>query len=423
MSITTYTPTNPAIAPDTGSVGQCLAETFRGSLNAYVAAVEDKAQAIQGYAEQMSAYDGYGALTDGGTIAAGAGLSVTIGPYTAYVGNIVGNAGTGTVGSLGANATSTIYLYQDGTFDTTGTVTSHGPSMPWGQATTNASTVTAVSNIRRYHQRQYGGSAIPINAIGTTTLTVEQYARPAIAFSGTAVGTAVIILPSQAYATWDVWNAGTASLQMQAATGGSVVLSRLCGGRIMWDGTDMQEVAAGRYRWTDCGLPLVSCKLAGTADPGFDLYLGSVRAYAFDPGTAEQVLLHIQAPHDYVEGTDLLPHVHWTPKTTGTGVVGWGFEYTYASRGSSFPAVGTIYTNTPSPAAVGGTITAAKHYISSFASLPGSALTVSWMLLGRLFRDAPGTGTADTYTADAYGLAFDIHYLSDGRGSRTETTK
>lgn len=423
MSITTYTPTNPAIAPDAGSVGQCLAETFRGSLNAYVAAVEDKAQAIQGYAEQMSAYDGYGALTDGGTIAAGAGLSVTIGPYTAYVGNIVGNAGTGTVGSLGANATSTIYLYQDGTFDTTGTVTSHGPSMPWGQATTNASTVTAVSNIRRYHQRQYGGSAVPINAIGTTTLTVEQYARPAIAFSGTAVGTAVVIMPSQAYATWDIWNAGTASLQIQAATGGSVVVSRLLGGRIMWDGTDMQEVAAGRYLWTDYEVPINSAKLAGVKDPGFDAFLGSVRAYAFDASAAEEVFIVAQAPHDYVEGTDFHPHIHWTPKTTGTGVVSWGLEYTYAARGSTFPAVGTVYTNTPIPAAVGGTITAAKHYLSTFGALSGTALTVSWVLMGRLFRDATGAGSADTYGSDAYALSFDIHYLSDGKGSRTETTK
>lgn len=423
MSIDAYTPTNPAIGLDAGTIQQCLAGQLRGTLNAYIGGVEDKVQVVQAYLEQVTAHDGYGALTDGGTITGGSGLSAVVGPYRALVGNIVSCAGSSTVSPLLPNATNTLYLYQDGTFDTTGTVAAHGASMPWGQATTNSGSVTGVSNIRRYHQRQFGGTAIPVNSLGTVTLTVEQFARPSIAFSGTAAGTAVVIFPAQPYATWDVWNGGTASLQLQAETGGSVVVSRLQGGRIMFDGTDLQEVAKGRYRWADYEVPLTGVKLAGSKDPGFDVFAGGVRAYAFDPSTLEEVFVTAQVPHDYVEGSDVHPHVHWSPKTAGTGLVGWGLEYTYAARGSVFPSVGTVYTNTPIPAPPGGTLAANGHYLSTFGALPGSALTISWVLLGRLFRDATGAGTADTYAADVFGLSFDIHYLSTGDGSRGEAAK
>lgn len=244
MSYVTYTPQNPSIATAAGSIGQCLAETFRGSINAYVGAVESKPMQIAAWGERIAGYDGFGALTDGGTIAAGAGLSVTVTPYGALVGNPIGNDATGTVGSLQPNATNPIYLYQDGTWDLSGTAAGHGLSMLWGQATTNASAVTAVDNNRRFHMRQYGGTAISTNGLGTITLSVEQYAHPLIAFSGTVGGTCVVRLPLQPYAAWDVLNLGSASTSLCGASGGSVIIASVKAARVACDGTAYRRLSA-----------------------------------------------------------------------------------------------------------------------------------------------------------------------------------
>lgn len=414
------TAANPYIGPDAGTIGQCLASGFRGSINAYVGTVEAKAQLVQWQAERLAATDGYGCIS-GGAISAGAGLSVTVAAFEALIGNYTQTTGPGTVGGLTDNATSTVYAYQDGHLDTHGTATAHGLSMPWGAATTASGSVASVSQARRHHTRQYGGTAIPINSTGTITLDAAQVSYPSLVFAGTAVGTVVVVAPAQAGAAWDVRNNGTASLQFQAASGGSVVVSPSMGGRITYDGTDMQHLADARHRWTDCMAQLTGAKLAGVKDPGFDVWVGGVRAYAFDAGTEEEAYISVQVPHDYVTGSDFIPHIHWTPKTSGTGLVQWGLEYTVGAIGSVFSASGTLLSDSVHPTPIGGTLVANTHYLTTLGTVSGAGLGLSFVLQGRLFRNA--TGTADTYGADAFGLSFDLHYQSDGLGSRYETTK
>ena len=151
MAVVTQTPLNVSIAANSGTLVPGLANAFRGSINAYVGTVEDKAQLVQAHAEGLAGAVGYGWLS-GGTIAAGAGLNVTITALSAIVGNKVATDATGTVG-MTASTVNYIFLHQDGTFATNpaGTVPSsavHGTALLWGNATTNASAVTAVSNTR-----------------------------------------------------------------------------------------------------------------------------------------------------------------------------------------------------------------------------------------------------------------------------------
>lgn len=235
------TASNPYIGPDAGTIGQCLASGFRGSINAYVGTVEAKAQLVQWQGERLAATDGYGCIS-GGAIAAGAGLSVTVAAFEALIGNYVQTDGPGTVGGLADNSITTVYAYQDGYLDTHGTATAHGLSMPWGAVTAVSGSVTAVSQARRHHTRQYGGTAIQVNDTGTITLDAAQVSYPSLMFGGTAVGTVVVVAPAQAGAAWDVWNGGSATLNMQTSGGSAVAVGPASGFRVICDGTNYQVI-------------------------------------------------------------------------------------------------------------------------------------------------------------------------------------
>lgn len=246
MSIETPAPVNPLIAPNTGTLVPGLASAFRGSINAYMSAIEDKAQYVQYYVEQTNALMGFGCVS-GGTIAAGTALDVTVTPYEAYVGNYMCELGTASVGELTANNTNYIYLRQDGSFtvNTAGTLPSgdgHGHALLWGQAVTDGTAVTTVDNERRFVEYAYGGTAISYSAGGTVTLTPAEYGRPCLAFSGTATGTVVVSMPAQAYAAWDVINAGSAALAFCASSGGSALVATTKAARILCDGTNYRTL-------------------------------------------------------------------------------------------------------------------------------------------------------------------------------------
>lgn len=170
--------------------------------------------------------------------------------------------------------------------------------------------------------------------------------------------------------------------------------------------------------WDDMRVPLLSSTLGASA-PGLDVFTGSggVRAYAFDASTMEQVFLEIQMPHDWASDlghgvSDVKPHLHWSPKTTNTGVVRWGLEYTWQNVNGTYAVPSTIY------AEQAGAGTAYGHQIAVWSAIAASGMKRSSVLVARLFRDA--THGNDTFTGDAYGLSFDLHYQRVGMGSQAE---
>jgi len=142
----------------------------------------------------------------------------------------------------------------------------------------------------------------------------------------------------------------------------------------------------------------------------------NLKVKGFDGGsTTEQLFFEVQLGHDYKEGTDLHPHVHWGPTTTGAGNVKWVLEYSWVNIMDTAPAV----TTTSVVQAAGGT--AYKHNIIDFPIIPGAGKTLSSMIIGRIYRDP--SDNQDTYTGDAGLLELDFHYLTDGIGSVSETSK
>ena len=164
--------------------------------------------------------------------------------------------------------------------------------------------------------------------------------------------------------------------------------------------------------YDDLTVPVTTSK-KGHLDPPSDLdWLGNLVVYGFDKTDDESILFVVQLPHKYVQGTDILPHVHWFPTDGGGGDVVWSLEYTWASFDNVFPTPLTI-----SYTASAGT-TANKHLIASLPPITPLATQggISSMLICRLYRDA--NNNDDDYDAEAGLLEFDFHYKINSMGSR-----
>jgi hypothetical protein len=169
--------------------------------------------------------------------------------------------------------------------------------------------------------------------------------------------------------------------------------------------------------WDDLRVPGLQVKIGASA-PDLTAFLGAgnLLIYRFDGNaTTEQVYFTIQLPHSYKEGSDITPHVHWSPINANAGNVKWQLEYSWANIDATFPAVTTI---TATDAASG---TAWDHQTIDFSAITGTGKTISSMLVCRLFRDP--TDAADTYASDAALLEIDFHFEINTIGSRAILTK
>ena len=181
--------------------------------------------------------------------------------------------------------------------------------------------------------------------------------------------------------------------------------------------------------WDDLRVNAYSTKLGGSKDPDFAKILDNgassqgVFAYLFSATSEEEVYFAVQIPHNYKYGTDLKPHVHWSPVANGGAGenVSWGLEYSLQEIGATFPNTTIIYGDTSVP---DETLVADRHYLTELTAIDGSAIdSVSAMLVCRLFRDATGAGGTDDYSSDVALLEFDLHYEIDSLGSAEEYTK
>ena len=174
--------------------------------------------------------------------------------------------------------------------------------------------------------------------------------------------------------------------------------------------------------WDDLRTPSNSVKVQGSSGiPSYAQFAddgsGStgVYTYMFEPTDLNQVFFTIQMPHTYKEGTDLVPHVHWAPQSTNGGNCEWKMEYTIANIGTVFGDTATVTMLD----AADGTIN--KHQVTTGATIDGSGMDISHMLVCRLYRDG-GEGD-DTFTGDAAFLEFDVHFEINTMGSRRELFK
>ena len=165
-------------------------------------------------------------------------------------------------------------------------------------------------------------------------------------------------------------------------------------------------------------------QFAGSADPSLSSWQpaasgATFKVYEFN--NADEVFFTVQMPHNYKQGTDLLAHVHWTPRGRGTAedthTVFWKLDYSVANMDENFAASANLdMTDTCDGVNE-------RHLMTPELTVTGTGLTVSHILVCRLYRDAGDSWATNTANNRPVLLEFDFHYQLDSTGSQTTTVK
>jgi len=194
---------------------------------------------------------------------------------------------------------------------------------------------------------------------------------------------------------------------------------RMDGAATVWDDLMVYPDATNRGNskapaWGGQSENAFKKNLAGTSQGVF--------LWMFSPTTEQELYFTVQIPHSYKVGTDIYPHVHWTTATgtpSGTDVV-WGLEYSIVTIGSNFPNTSTLTANSVI-ASIGTPSGTGQHLITAFSPISGTNLTISTVLICRVYRAA--TDGNDTFANETGILGIDFHYERDTEGSRTQYVK
>lgn len=176
--------------------------------------------------------------------------------------------------------------------------------------------------------------------------------------------------------------------------------------------------------WDDLRVALTSSS-PGSTSPTMRTWHGGIRAWHFSATIEQSLHFEVQLPHAWKTGSNVVPHIHWSPVAGGAAgeVVSWGLEYAVADIGANFsttPAV--IYANAHLPP--DASLVDDRHYLTSFTAIDmSSVVMLSPMFVCRLFRDATGAGKTDDFASEAVGLEFDFHVQFDSFGSIQELKK
>ena len=162
-------------------------------------------------------------------------------------------------------------------------------------------------------------------------------------------------------------------------------------------------------RWDDYIGSISAGKAVGVNAPDWTTFRDGMSAYAFDDNKSEEVWVSIHISHTWKPGTNVYPHVHWSPgNNADTGTVRWCIEYSIAKGygAGAFPTTTTIALEQ----AADGTLY--NHYITEASDAQAfDALEVDSILMMRIYRD--GTHANDTFSGDAFGLFVDVHFQED----------
>lgn len=179
--------------------------------------------------------------------------------------------------------------------------------------------------------------------------------------------------------------------------------------------------------WDDLRIIPGNFQRAGVSDPTLSGWQpggtgATFQVYKFQ--IDDEVFASCQMPHSYKEGTDLYFHIHWTPCDRGNeesgNTVGWKVDYSIANPYGIFGSSGTVDLSSTC------TGTDDYHERSSAVAVSGTGLTISHIVMLRIYRS--DTGTDDTWAGITAAqspalLEFDIHFEINTMGSRQPGNK
>ena len=190
---------------------------------------------------------------------------------------------------------------------------------------------------------------------------------------------------------------------------GDLILPKTAGKGIKVDTT------TPTFGWRDLRAE-IRTRGVGSSDPNDATYRVNIKAYTFSVGDEAWIEFHI--PHDYVDGTDIHLHFHWSHNSgsvTG-GSVTWGANVTYAKGHdqAAFPA-------TVNPTLVANASTTQYRHLVSEVQLSASApsatqidtddLEPDGIILARVYLSANNM-TASNGVPDPFLHEVDVHYQS-----------
>lgn len=220
----------------------------------------------------------------------------------------------------------------------------------------------------------------------------------------------------------DIESGGALKLAGTQVTATAAELNKLSGSTV----TAQQINALSRFidsdgditllypQWEDLRFPAAGINPPGAAsDPARDTGDGRL---SFSASATNIIAIQVQMPHDWLPGSAIEPHIHWSPTDNNAGNVYWRLEYKIANISEAFPG---SFTPINTLAAASGTND--MHQIHDAGSISMSGKTISCMILILLSRIG-GDGT-DTYAGAAKLNEFDIHYQRNSFGSKQELIK
>lgn len=184
------------------------------------------------------------------------------------------------------------------------------------------------------------------------------------------------------------------------------------------------DTATPTFPWADL-IGEVHAKGTGPTDPSWATYRGGIKAFQFTVN--DEVWLAFHLPHDYVPGSDIHIHAHWShiATTVTGGSVTWGFEVTY-SKGHNQAAFAAPITTTITQNA---STTQYQHMIAevqlsavlpSAAQIDSDSIEVDGMILVRAYLSANNLTVSGGGTPEPFLHLVDIHYQSTGIGTKNK---
>lgn len=202
------------------------------------------------------------------------------------------------------------------------------------------------------------------------------------------------------------------------------------------------DLASPTFGWRDI-IGSIETRSAGgggsTAIPDFVAYRGNIYQYRF--GTAapanhmHEAFINFHIPHDYVPGTDLYMHVHWSQITVDTGgtagvpgVAKWYFDISYADgHGTAGGAADAFVAPITQSVTQQASTTQYGHMIAevAFTNNGGDAthfdrntIAVDGIIQLRVYRDP--ADAADTLNQDTFVHTCDVHYQSHNLATKNK---
>lgn len=179
------------------------------------------------------------------------------------------------------------------------------------------------------------------------------------------------------------------------------------------------DVDAPVFGWRDITASVL-VRGVGANDPDFVVYTGTTtRSFRFSSTIMNEVFFVYHIPHDYVPGTAISFHAHWsnaavTPNTGNTGNVVWSFDYSFAKGfgQEAFPTVQTVTVVAASPAT--------RHIHNTSETVPVTilGLEADGLILVRAYRDADNV--LDTCTDAVFFHTGDVHYQSSNIATKNK---